>query len=357
MAQPPDRHEEFIPILNEFMQAESWAASRQVLEKNPVLLSEEMDAFIEASIGRAHEIQEERLAYVLTEYRAFLRRCREVGIEQAYAERMPAQQPETELPPAIEEALYIIQEAKDLFLSTGNAEALDEAVSGWEALLERKEIAELPVDLQAALLSNAGEIYLYSFWARENAQGLEKASELFRQAAELTPEDSPDLAGFLNNLGVTLLDLQMVQSQDDPERGLETLHEAIQHLRKAVAITREEDAELAMYVNNLGVALRDLYRSTEEEPLLQEATSHFRRAVELTPEQDPNLARYINNLGIALGALYTLHGNRALLEEAVSHFRRAVELTPEENPAYERYLHNLREGEAELQELDAENAS
>jgi len=68
-----------------FIQAQTWDGSRRILEAHPELLSEEADGLL----GQLIEVQEDDGARrTLEEHRALLRRCREVGLEAAFAEKM-----------------------------------------------------------------------------------------------------------------------------------------------------------------------------------------------------------------------------------------------------------------------------
>jgi hypothetical protein len=81
------------PLLNtlqEFVQSHTWADSRRVLEENPELLGDEADDVLERLIAAAREQGEEDTERILAEHLDLLRCCREVGIEQAFAEKLPS---------------------------------------------------------------------------------------------------------------------------------------------------------------------------------------------------------------------------------------------------------------------------
>ena len=89
-AQEAMQHTPLLRELQAFIQARTWAASRRVLADHPELLSDEADDVLSQLIVTTHEYEEERdTERILTEHRDLLRRCREVGIEQAFAALTP----------------------------------------------------------------------------------------------------------------------------------------------------------------------------------------------------------------------------------------------------------------------------
>jgi len=75
-----------VQTLQEFIQARTWAESRRILEAHPELLGDEADALLGQLVQGAQAQGDEDARRVLEQHRALLRRCREVGIEQAFAE-------------------------------------------------------------------------------------------------------------------------------------------------------------------------------------------------------------------------------------------------------------------------------
>lgn len=82
--------------LNEFLQAPSWHASRRILEDNPDLLSDEADALLVRLSTALRHRGNEGDASIVEDHRTLLRRCREVGIPRAFAEKFsPPESPAT----------------------------------------------------------------------------------------------------------------------------------------------------------------------------------------------------------------------------------------------------------------------
>jgi hypothetical protein len=72
--------------LEEFIGARTWDESRRILEAHPELLTDEADALLGQWIAAAQAQGDEEARRILEEHRVLLRRCREVGIERAFAE-------------------------------------------------------------------------------------------------------------------------------------------------------------------------------------------------------------------------------------------------------------------------------
>ncbi len=72
-------------VVVRFLGALSWAESRQIVEEHPVLLSKEVDVFLDGWAKRVRKVDPAEDQFLLDQ-RALLRRCREIGIEKAYSE-------------------------------------------------------------------------------------------------------------------------------------------------------------------------------------------------------------------------------------------------------------------------------
>ncbi|KUL81295.1 hypothetical protein ZTR_09390 [Talaromyces verruculosus] len=164
---------------------------------------------------------------------------------------------------------------------------------------------------------------------------LEEAIQVTRQAVEATPDDHPDRAGQLNNLGSHLGD------RYSRTGAMADLEEAIEVTRQAVETTPDDNPDRAMYSNNLGIRLSDRYSRTGSMADLEGAIKVTRQAVETTPDNHPNRAMYLNNLGIRLGNRYSRTGAMADLEEAIQVTRQAVDATPDNHPNRAGTLNNL----------------
>lgn len=88
--QPPSdvaRRIALVKALYSFLVAPTWHDSRRVLEDHPALLGEEADSLFDQLANGLRSRGNEEFAGLVEEHRILLRRCREVGIPQAFAEK------------------------------------------------------------------------------------------------------------------------------------------------------------------------------------------------------------------------------------------------------------------------------
>ncbi|RKK76947.1 hypothetical protein BFJ68_g18006 [Fusarium oxysporum] len=146
---------------------------------------------------------------------------------------------------------------------------------------------------------------------------LEEAIKTARQAVKSTPDDHPNLAGRLNNLG-NEFGLRYKRTGE-----MKDLEEAIKTARQAVKSTPDDHPDLAGRLNNLGVFLESWYERMGEMDDLEEAIQIARQAVKLTPDHHPDLAGRLNNLGNKLGLRCERTGQMRDLEEASAYLLEA----------------------------------
>ncbi len=84
--------EETISVVQAFVQAQNWAETRDILQDHPELLEARGDRIMGAFIEAAREMGDEESTAILQEHRDLLRRCQEVGLENAFVERMEVEE-------------------------------------------------------------------------------------------------------------------------------------------------------------------------------------------------------------------------------------------------------------------------
>ncbi len=258
--------------LAECLRVRSPEEHRAYLEAHSDLYGPEGLALLERLLAAETDAQRRRkLAFFLQIHR----RCREVGVEEAFAELMRAERREgPPIPPPFREDLRRIQEAMHRYLQTGAEDALDVVLSAWERILRHPAFLEADLRFRLAAWNDAGGVYLRRYWRRGDPSDLNSALKLWKRAVELTPEGSPDLPGFLNNLALGL------RARYGRTGQLEDLQEAIGHWKRAVELTPEGSPDLPSILNNLASGLRARYGRTGQLEDLQEAIGHWKRAVE-----------------------------------------------------------------------------
>ena len=324
-----------LQALQSFLQAHTWDESRRILEQHPELLTDETDDLLRQLM----EAQEDKdtLRY-LEERRALLRRCREVGIEAAFAEHVGMQRTAgagVSIPPEFETNVRRAQEAEGRYLRTGDRTALDEAAAAWERILGHAAFAAAPERFQLAALNNSGGVFLRRYWARGRVDDLNRVLGCWQQAAQRTPPDSPDLPALLNNLGIGLRDRYARTGE------LADLEEAIRVYQQAVQCIPPDSPDLPGCLSNLGLGLRDRYVRTGQLADLEEAMRVYQQAVQRTPPDSPDLPGYLNNLGIGLRDRYARTNELADLEEAIRVSQQALQRTPPDSPDLTSCLINL----------------
>ncbi|MBN1149042.1 MAG: CHAT domain-containing protein [Anaerolineales bacterium] len=193
-----------LQAIQEFIQARDWGSSRRVVEAHPELLGEEADGLLAQMIAAAQAQGDANAAAVFEEHRDLLRRCRETSVEQAFAEKL-GQSTSTgpSIPPEfsndLDQAMQALQQHQ-----RGDRAALDKAVTAWQRILDHPAFAAAPERFQLAALNDAGGVFLRRYWAQGLLADLDQALSMWGQAVQRTPPDSPDLPGYLNNLGTGL---------------------------------------------------------------------------------------------------------------------------------------------------------
>lgn len=135
-----------------YIQADTWDKMRRIIEKHPEMLSDEADVLITRVIQGAVRHKDFRAQRFLEERRALLRRCREVGIPQAFAEQY---QPNIEAaPPEMRpmlEALQQLPEEQRLAIQ----EIFYQARTPWEVQAALQSRPDLETALAQAIAKGA----------------------------------------------------------------------------------------------------------------------------------------------------------------------------------------------------------
>jgi len=99
---------------------------------------------------------------------------------------------------------------------------------------------------------------------------------------------------------------------------LEYLDAAIARTEEALQATPEDHPDLAWRLNQLGIHLSSRYERTGNFRDLEAAIARAEAALEATPEDDPGRASWLNNLGNLLCTRYERTGNLQDLEAAIA---------------------------------------
>jgi len=118
---------------------------------------------------------------------------------------------------------------------------------------------------------------------------------------------------------------------------LTALDAAIDLLRLAVAAIPDDDPDRAKVLSNLGIALQTRFQRVGDRADLDAAIDLFGRAVAASPAGHPGRARSLFAFGSSLAARYERAGVRADLDAAIDLLRQAVAVTPPTIPTAPRY--------------------
>jgi tetratricopeptide (TPR) repeat protein len=287
---PPDP-EPLLQAILAFVRARTWSESRRVVEERPELLSDAADALLGQLIAAQEDADVRRY---LEEHRALLRRCREVGVESAFREKMEALARSLSAAPSEEEIrrhpLYQLAEmvlrgeltleaARQRAIAPDTLRALDDRsidrMDDYIIALSRDPARPIGTRIRAYVLA-----------------------ELNHAAAQALPASPPIRAYTANTLGNRI--------DDYPFKTPAHLERQVEAYREALAIWQQEGdpRRVAMIQNNLGNAYQELAAVRDREGNLERAIAAYREALTVyTPETAPlDYAMTQNNLGNAYGA-------------------------------------------------------
>jgi tetratricopeptide (TPR) repeat protein len=201
-------------------------------------------------------------------------------------------------------------------------------LSGLDGLARLKRVAVLTDDLawDVAMTCEAVSNVLAT-WGRHGdaLTPAVEAVQLYRGlAGDNNPDNLPNLASALNNLGVRLAELGRHND------ALPATEEALQLYRGLVIDNPGYLPEAAAALNNLGVALAELGRRSDALTPTEEAVQLRRDLAAENPGYLPDLASALNNLGNRLADLGRHSEALPPAEEAVQLYRGLAA----ENPGY-----------------------
>ncbi|KAJ5740123.1 hypothetical protein N7533_012907 [Penicillium manginii] len=146
---------------------------------------------------------------------------------------------------------------------------------------------------------------------------LNRAIKAMNMAVNSTPEDHPDLARRLGNLGILLgRRFKRTGSMGDHNRAVEVTD-------MAVNSTPEDHPDRASWLNNLSIHLSKRFEQTGSMDDLNHAIEVVDMAVNTTPEDHPDRARRLNNLGNRLNTRSDRTGSMDDLNRALSAYKES----------------------------------
>lgn len=150
---------------------------------------------------------------------------------------------------------------------------------------------------------------------------LESAISQLKLAVFITPQDHPDRAIWLSNLGIRL------SSRYYRTDNMTDLNEAISKLELAVSITAEDHPDRAGRLYNLGARLSDKYDRTGDMDDLEVAILKAQLTVSNTPKNHPDQAERLYLLGDVLSSQYNQTRRVDDIETALRNFLSVFDLS------------------------------
>ena len=327
-ASPEDRHgsESIAAAFHEFVNAESWAAARAVLDAHAELMTEEADSVIEALIaaetGRAtHEAITE-----LATHRRLLRQCRGYGIDAAFADIVDG----SSMP---DEIIALDEQLRRALGQSGQPPLADVPTARTLArkLLDHPGLLSLPDPAHATMLDLAAIALLRCYESDKSTDDLKTALGAGSKALSLTPQSSPARPGRLNNRANALGDLFLhTRDVTDLEPAFEAWEEALERLPRG-------SPDRPVFLNNRANRLRDRYARTGKRADIEAAFADATEAV-LLEAAGPSRPRYLSDRSNVLSDRYARAGNSADLDAALADGNEGLRLTLIGDPERARRL-------------------
>ncbi|KLU92421.1 hypothetical protein MAPG_11367 [Magnaporthiopsis poae ATCC 64411] len=167
-------------------------------------------------------------------------------------------------------------------------------------------------------------------------EDLEEAVRIMEQAVDIRGESiQPDM---LSNLGVMLA---WLGRRFERTGSISDLNRAVEVTGEAMDATPQNHPDRAMYLNNLGNLLGSRFERTGSMGDLNRAVEVTGMAMDATPQNHPNRIICLNNLGNWLGTRFDRTGSMNDLNRAVEVAGMAVDATPQNHPDRATCLNNL----------------
>ncbi len=319
MQQQPGRGEALSQKIGAFQELQAASEQQAYLRAHPELLTYEaalLQEYILAEMEGKLADNPELWRYLLY-CRDLLTRCREQGIEAAFA----AELADEELEAALDRLNALIYSDPD------NLEARAALTRQIIPLVDRNEQPKvwgrLRADLASMLLGPVLASPITDRTTPGRAEDIEEGIALFGQSlTTLTREVEPDTwAQIRNDLGAAYLHRVQGNHADNMERAIEHIEATLQ-----VYSRRDTPEDWARTHYNLGHLYYERVRGDRADNL-ERAIQHYQQALEVeTRERDPEgWASNHNNLGLALWE--RIRGDRAQnIEDAIRHYELALQV-------------------------------
>jgi hypothetical protein len=280
------RRSRLTQLIQRFVEADSWAASRVLAERHRALLSDDADELLTGLLDAAAARGDHATAHAYEAHRAALRRYREHGaaaFDELIAPGVPA---------ALRPRWVAAEAAYEHYRSRPGRATADAAAQAVTAVLADDGLSGVPAGLRAGMRQAAGTVFGERFQRHGGpAADLDAAVTCLAAAIEETADDDPDRPSYVSALG-NVLGLRYEQRGDpaDLDAGVHWSREAIRGM---------PDDERWWLLCNLSASLGVRYEMLGDAADLDEAVRTARAALASEP---PRSARLV--LASALASLF-----------------------------------------------------
>jgi tetratricopeptide (TPR) repeat protein len=188
---------------------------------------------------------------------------------------------------------------------------------------------------EGVALWTTGVQLLESFQQHGGLETLQEAVDMLRGALARFPPGHRHRGAALSNLALALL------TQYKYDGATSKLAETIDQDREALSLRPKGHPDRACSLNNLANALMTQYEQDGDTSKLAETVDRHREALSLRPPGHPDRATSLNNLANALMRQCEYDGDTSKLAEAVDRHREALALRPRGHPDRASSLNNL----------------
>jgi hypothetical protein len=298
-------------LIQQFVAAGSWAASRVIADRHPVLLSDDTDEILTGLLAAASARGDGAAAHGYEAHRAALRRYRERGAA-AFDELIAPS-----VPPALRPRWVAAEAAYERYRARPSRATADAAALAIMAVLADDGLAGVPAAPRAGMHQAAGTVFGERFQRYGGpAADLDTAVTCFTAAIEDTSDDDQDRPSYVSALG-NVLGMRYEQRGDpaDLDAGIRWSREAVLSM---------PDDERWWLLQNLSASLGVRHEMLGDPADLAEAIETARTALACAP---PGAARLV-----LAGVLAGLFLDRYERDGTLGDRRSAIDVTQAGGP-------------------------
>lgn len=327
----PPQNTPLIRTLIAFVTAPDWGQTQLLLTQHPELLTKEAEALLQQIINDATADGAPEAAAQLNEHLKLLRHSKEIGVDQAFAEKMFAMH---QMADARLEDFKDAREITDRQTLAMTPAALTEAINARQTLLDRPSV-RASHKLYHNILSEQGLAYGARFEVLRDPADVEMALTCQREVITAFPETSLDWAYAQGNHARAL------RLRYDVSRDVADLDQAIAGYQRALQVLTTQISPRSIFLGALGYVYSLRFNHSGNLADLDSATTNLQEAISLGPPGSVNWAKALNSLGVVLLSRFKATGKPEDINGAVEAHRdslNAISENPGQTRLYQGHL-------------------